>query len=60
MAKEIGKEENYFSKQVALFLLVTSDVLMVNIKVNDVGRGEGSGINLLEVIIEANMRIFGD
>ena len=41
-------------------MLVTSDVLMINSKASDTGRGEGSGINLLEVIIEANMRIFGD
>ena len=59
-AKMLNKEDNYFSKQTALFLLVISDVLIVNAKVMDVSRGEGSGINLLEVIIEANMRIFGD
>lgn len=53
--RERGEDDTNFERQIALFALAVSDVLLVNIWCHDIGREQGSGKPLLRTIFQARL-----
>ena len=56
--RERGEDDQTFEKQTALFALAASDVLLVNVWCNDIGREHASGKPLLKTILQVNLKLF--
>ena len=56
--RERGEDDQTFEKQTALFALASSDVLLVNVWCNDIGREHASGKPLLKTILQVNLKLF--
>lgn len=56
--RERGEDDQTFEKQTALFALAASDVLLVNVWCNDIGREQASGKPLLRTILQVNLKLF--
>ena len=56
--RERGEDDQTFEKQTALFALTASDVLLVNVWCNDIGREHASGKPLLKTILQVNLKLF--
>ncbi|CAL6335281.1 unnamed protein product [Bathycoccus prasinos] len=56
--RERGEDDQAFEKQTALFALAASDVLLVNVWCNDIGREHASGKPLLKTILQVNLKLF--
>ena len=56
--RERGEDDQTFEKQTALFALAASDVLLVNVWCNDIGREQASGKPLLKTILQVNLKLF--
>ena len=57
-SRERWEEKNSYERKSALFGLVISNVLIINIWVNDVGRYSGANYEILKVILELNLQYF--
>lgn len=57
-ALERGKNRGNFERQTSLFALTLSEVLIVNMWANDIGRSSGMNVDTLKAILEANLRLF--
>ncbi|TQD98651.1 hypothetical protein C1H46_015708 [Malus baccata] len=55
-----GEDDTTFEKQIALFALAVSDILLINMWYNDIGREQASGKPLLKTIFQVMMRLFRD
>lgn len=58
-SKERAEQRVTFEQTCSLFALAMSDVLLVNQWYTDLGRYQGSNIGLLKVILESNLKLFG-
>jgi hypothetical protein len=58
-SKERAEQRTTFEQTCSLFALAMSDVLLVNQWYTDLGRYQGSNIGLLKVILECNLKLFG-
>ena len=56
--RERVEDDQTFEKQTALFALAASDVLLVNVWCNDIGREHASGKPLLKTILQVNLKLF--
>lgn len=54
---ERAPQDKLFEKQVALFCLALSDVLLINMWMNEIGRYEASHSHILKAIIKASERV---
>ncbi|ETO26930.1 hypothetical protein RFI_10202 [Reticulomyxa filosa] len=52
------KNRGNFERQTSLMALTLSEVLMVNMNTNDVGRAAGMNVETLRSVLEANLRLF--
>ena len=57
-SKERGEQRLTFEQTTSLFALALSDVLLINMWYNDIGRYHGSNYGLLKVIFECNLKLF--
>jgi len=57
--RERGEKEQGFEKKTSLFSLALSEVLMVNMWHNDVGRYNAGNISLLKIVFEEHLKLFG-
>jgi hypothetical protein len=49
--------DRIFERQIALFCLALSDVLIINLWMNEIGRYEGSQVHILKAIVNAASRL---
>jgi hypothetical protein len=56
---ERGEDGTLFEKQIALFALAVTDILLINLWYNDIGREKAAGKPLLRAIFDVMRRIFG-
>jgi len=52
------KNRGNFERQTSLMALTLSEVLMVNMNTNDIGRAAGMNVETLRSVLEANLRLF--
>ena len=57
-SKERGDERFKFEQCSSLFTLAMSDVLMINMWTNDIGRYTASNYGILKVVFEQNLKLF--
>lgn len=57
-SKERGEEHGAFERKTSLLSLALSEVLLINMWTNDVGRFEGANYGLLKIVFEMNLRLF--
>ena len=57
-SKERGDQRMTFEQTTSLFALAVSDVLMINMWMNDIGRHAAANLGLLQVIFEVNLKLF--
>jgi hypothetical protein len=57
-SRERGDADSLFERKSALFALALSEVMIVNVSVNDIGRYQASGMPLLKTIFEVNFQLF--
>ena len=57
-SKERGDERFKFEQCSSLFTLAMSDVLMINMWTNDIGRYTASNYGVLKVVFEQNLKLF--
>ena len=57
-SRERWEEKESYEKKTALFGLTVSNILLINIWVNDVGRYTGANYEILKSILELNLRYF--
>ena len=57
-SKERGDSRITFEQTTSLFALAMADILMINMKMSDVGKYEAANYGLLKVIFEVNLRLF--
>ena len=57
-SRERWEEKAAFEKRTALFGLVISNVLMVNVWLQEVGRFSGANYEILKLVFELNLRFF--
>jgi energy-coupling factor transporter ATP-binding protein EcfA2 len=57
-SREQGDADRLFERKSALFALALSEVMIVNVSVNDIGRYQASGRPLLKTIFEVNFQLF--
>lgn len=58
-SKERAEQRATFEQTCSLFALAMADVLLINQWYTDLGRYQGSNIGLLKVILESNLKLFG-
>lgn len=58
-SKERGDQRTTFEQTTSMLALAISDVLMINMWTQDIGRYGASNYGLLEVIFECNLKLFG-
>ena len=49
--------DRIFERQIALFCLALSDILIINLWMNEIGRYEGSQVHILKAIVNAASRL---
>lgn len=54
-SRERWEEKNSYERKTALFGLVVSNVLLINIWINDVGRYSGANYEILKLVLELNL-----
>ncbi|OHT01778.1 Protein SEY1 3 [Tritrichomonas foetus] len=57
-SRERGDADSLFERKAALFALALSEVVMVNMWQNDIGRYNASSIPLLKTVFEVNLQLF--
>ena len=57
-SRERGDSDSLFERKAALFALALSEVVMVNMWQNDIGRYNASSIPLLKTVFEVNLQLF--
>lgn len=57
-SKERGEENMAFEKKISLFALAISEVLLVNMWMQDIGRYNASNFSLLKTVFELNLQLF--
>ena len=57
-SRERGDADSLFERKAALFALAMSEVVMVNMWQNDIGRYNASSIPLLKTVFEVNLQLF--
>ncbi|KAM1688656.1 hypothetical protein FF2_035899 [Malus domestica] len=57
---ERGEDDTTFEKQIALFGLAVSDILLINMWYNDIGREQAASKPLLRTIFQAMVRLWSD
>ena len=57
-SKERGEDRLKFEQCSSLFTLAMSDVLMINMWTNDIGRYTASNYGILKVVFEQNLKLF--
>ena len=57
-SRERGDAEGLFERKAALFALAMSEVVIINMWHNDVGRYNGSSFPLLKTVFEVNIQLF--
>ncbi|TQD91246.1 hypothetical protein C1H46_023172 [Malus baccata] len=57
---ERGEDDTTFEKQIALFALAVSDILLINMWYNDIGREQAASKPLLRTIFQAMVRLWSD
>ena len=57
-SKERGDDRLKFEQCSSLFTLAMSDVLMINMWTNDIGRYTASNYGILKVVFEQNLKLF--
>ena len=58
-SQERGEQSGNIEKSISLFGLAFSNALMINMNSSAIGTKQGSSMNLLHLIIEANLKILG-
>lgn len=58
-SQERGDQRLTFEQTTSLLALATSDVVIINMWANDIGRYSASNYGLLKVIFECNLKLFG-
>lgn len=56
---EGGEESHKFERQSSLLALALSDVLLVNVWFQDLGRHDASNLSLLRTVMEVHLQLFG-
>ena len=56
---EGGEDSKAFERQSSLFALALSDVLLVNVWFQDLGRHDASNMSLLRTVFEVHLQLFG-
>lgn len=57
---ERGEQRSTFENTLSLFVLAVTDVLLINMWYTDIGKYTGSNFGLLKVILESNLKLFGN
>eukprot|EP01128_Nolandella_sp_AFSM9_P003732 TRINITY_DN162_c9_g1_i1.p1 TRINITY_DN162_c9_g1~~TRINITY_DN162_c9_g1_i1.p1 ORF type:complete len:782 (+),score=223.82 TRINITY_DN162_c9_g1_i1:237-2348(+) len=57
-SRERGEDHGAFERKTSLFSLALSEILIINMWTNDVGRFEGANYSLLKIVFEMNLRLF--
>uniref|UniRef100_A0A6B2KXY6 Protein SEY1 homolog n=1 Tax=Arcella intermedia TaxID=1963864 RepID=A0A6B2KXY6_9EUKA len=57
-SKERGEDHASWERKTSLFSLALSEVLLLNLWANDVGRFEGANYGLLKIVFELNLKLF--
>src|SRR6266550_8653546 len=57
-SRERGEDHGQFERKTSLLTLAISDILVVNMWANDVGRHDGANYSLLKIIFELNLQLF--
>lgn len=57
-SNERGEENAAFEKKISLFALAISEVLLVNMWMQDIGRLNASNLSLLKTVFELNLQLF--
>ena len=57
---ERGEQRLTFEQTLSLFALAMTDVLLINMWYTDIGKYAGSNFGLLKVILESNLKLFGN
>ncbi|PWA72840.1 protein ROOT HAIR DEFECTIVE 3 [Artemisia annua] len=56
--RERGKDDTAFEKQIALFALAVSDIVLINMWCNDIGREQAANKPLLRTIFQVMLQLF--
>ena len=56
---ERANQKLTFEQTTSLFALVISDILLINMWATDIGRHTASNYDILKVIFEVNLKLFG-
>ncbi|KAK1422513.1 hypothetical protein QVD17_25689 [Tagetes erecta] len=57
--RERGEDDTLFERQIALFAMVVSDIMLINIWCHDIGREHGANKPLLRIVFQEMLRIRG-
>ncbi|XP_020100915.1 protein ROOT HAIR DEFECTIVE 3-like isoform X1 [Ananas comosus] len=57
-SRERGEDDTTFEKQISLFALAISDIVMINMWCHDIGREQAANRPLLKTVFQVMMRLF--